>query len=134
MCSQATATKRVGSKLRVGCCRKKVTAKCEENFDPSVVHRLNRLDRVETVISRWLEIKSFAQPVEERFGGSFPDTHGAITLHVAVTAYRTKSCAGLSDLPAQEHQVHDLLDICNRVLMLRQTHRSEERRVGKEWR
>src|ERR1041385_721746 len=122
MCSQATATTRVGSKLRVGCGRKEVTAKCEEDFNLAVVHCLNGSNCVESVISRRLKIKRLPQPIEKQFGRTLPNSERAITLHIAMTPHRTKTPARLSDLPAQQHQVHDLLNVCVRVLMLREPH------------
>src|ERR1051325_5694501 len=119
---QATATKCRSSKLSIGCCRKKVTTKGEENFDLSIVHRLNGLDCVVAVISRRLEIKYFAKLFEKRFSGAFPNTHGAIALHVAVTSHRTHTRARFPDLSAQKHQVHDLLNVRDRVLVLREAH------------
>src|SRR6185369_1026274 len=47
---------------------------------------------------------------------------GAIALHVAVAADRTKTGARFSQLPAQQHQIDDLLDVGDRVLVLSQTH------------
>src|SRR6476619_2677798 len=106
---QATTTQCRSSKLGIRCCRKKVTTEREENFDLPVVHGLNGVNRVEAMISRRLEIKYFTELVEERLSRSFPDTHCAIALHVTVPAHRTQTRAGFSDLPAQKHQVHDLL-------------------------
>src|SRR5437763_6920596 len=66
--------------------------------------------------------KFLFQAVEELRGGLLPNSHRAITLHVAVPAHRTQPTARLAELAAQHHQIHDLLDVCDRIFMLRQAH------------
>src|SRR5829696_779518 len=86
------------------------------------MHCLDGPDRIETMPARRLEIEYFAKLVEKRLSRTLPDTDCAITLHVAVPAHRTKSGPRLSDLAPQEHEVDDLLDVCDRIAVLRQAH------------
>ena len=44
--------------------------------------------------------------VEERHRWAFVDTHGAVTLHVAMATHRAQPCAGAADIAAQQQQVH----------------------------
>src|ERR1051325_698132 len=119
---EATTTQPCRSKFRVRSGGKKCAAECEEDFDLTVVHRADRLDRVVPVIARRLEVEYFAELVEKRFGRSFPDADSAIALHVAVPAHGTHTRARFSNLPAQQHQVYDLLNVRYRVLVLRESH------------
>jgi len=53
--------------------------------------------------ARRLEIEFHSQLVEKRVGGSLPNSHGAITLHVAVSTNRAEASARLANLPTQQH-------------------------------
>src|SRR4051794_17417844 len=74
------------------------------------------------MISRRLEVEYLSKSIEKGFGRPFPDADGSIALHVAVTPHRTKPRARLTNLTAQQHQVHDLLNVRDCVAMLRQSH------------
>src|SRR4029078_7619187 len=93
------------------------------------MHCVDRAHCVEAVVSWRLEVKGLAEFIEKRFSRSLPDPDGAIALHVAVTTHGTQSGARLSDLPAQQHQVDDLLNVRDGVAMLRQSHRPTEDRT-----
>src|SRR5262249_46359239 len=106
-----------------------VAAESEEHFRLPVVHCLNGFDGVEAVIAWRFEIKLRAEPVQKRSGRPLPNPDCTVALNVAVTAHRTNSRARFADLPAQQHQVDDLLDVRDRVAMLRQTHGPAEDRA-----
>src|SRR5437762_2149920 len=118
MCGQTTAPQRVRGVLRVRSRGKKISAQAEKYFCFAFMHCLNRMHRVVAVFARRLEIKFCGQFVEKLFARLFPNSHRAVTLNVAVTAHRTKTCTRLAELTAQKHQVDDLLYVADRVLML----------------
>src|SRR5258705_11630725 len=118
---QAAATQSLSRIFRVLRRGKKVAAQREEHFRTSIMHRLDCFDRVEAVLTRRLEIKFSSELVEKGFSGSFPNSHSAIALHITMAAHRTKAGAWVADLPTQQHQVNDLLDIGHGVLVLGQT-------------
>src|SRR6185295_19418507 len=95
----------------------------------SVVHRMNRTHCIVAMVSRWLEIKGFAETIQEQLGWPFPNTNRAIALHVAVTTHRTEACARFSDLATQQHQVDDLLDVRDGIAVLRKSHGPAEDRA-----
>ena len=70
-----------------------------------------------------LKSKLISETLQERGAWSLPDTHGAVALHIAVTAYRACACTGASKMTAKQKKVDDLLDVRHRVLVLRETHR-----------
>src|SRR5258706_15482348 len=86
------------------------------------MHRLNRMHSIETMPPRRTKTKLFAQPIEKIRAGLFPDAHGAIALHVAVTTDGTQARARLSHLSTEQHQVDDLLNVGDGVLVLSQAH------------
>src|SRR4029077_13397440 len=47
---------------------------------------------------------------------------GAVALHIAVPAHRTSSSTRSPQIAAQHQEVHDLLDIRDRVAVLREPH------------
>ena len=86
------------------------------------MHRLNRVHGIEAVPAGRLKIEFLFQAVKELRGRLLPDAHGAIALHIAVTAHGTQTRARLTQLSAQQHQVDDLLNVGDGVLVLGQTH------------
>src|SRR5258708_11309780 len=86
------------------------------------MHRLDRMHGIPAVPSRWPKTEFCAQSIKKIRAWLFPDTHRAIALHVAMTTHRAQTRAGLSHLSAQQHQVDDLLDIGDSILMLSQAH------------
>src|SRR6266404_1469782 len=86
------------------------------------MHRLDRMHGIPAVPARRPKTEFCAQSIKKIRAWLFPDTHRAIALHVAMTTDRTQTRAGLSHLSAQQHQVDDLLDIGDRILMLSQAH------------
>src|SRR6185503_18127805 len=115
----STAPQGGGGKLGVGSGRKKVSAECEEHFHLSVVHCLNSSDGVEAMIARRLEVINVTELFQKTLGRPLPDADGAIALHVAVPAHRTEARARLADLSAQQHEVDDLLNVCDCIAVLR---------------
>src|SRR3982751_2350428 len=102
--------------------RKKGSAERKENRCVSVMHRSNRIHGVVTVTSRRLEFELNTKFFKEGLSWTFGDPHRAIALHITVTADGAKSGAGLSQLTAQQHEVHNFLNVCDCILMLRQSH------------
>src|SRR5437870_5015352 len=123
VCGPPSAAKRLGRVFRVRRRGEKVPAESKEDLRAPFVHRLNRVYRIVTVAAWWFEIEFRTEAFKKLFARLFPDAHGAITLHVAMTTDRTKSRARFANLAAQKHQVDDLLNVADRVLVLRQTHR-----------
>ncbi len=72
--------------------------------------------------ARRFKIEFAAKAVEKSIRRPFPDSHRAIALHIAVPANRTKPRARFSNLPAQQHQVHDLLNVGHGIFVLSQAH------------
>src|SRR5258706_505019 len=120
--SQITAPQRVAGVFGVGSRRKKVAAKRKEDPSFTGVHRRNRLDCVVAVVARWLETEFVSKFLKEGVRRPLPDPHCAIALNVAVPSHRTESGAAFANLPAAQHQVHNLLNVADRILVLSQAH------------
>src|SRR5713226_9083090 len=71
---------------------------------------------------RRLKTKFGAKLIQKFFAGSFPNSHRAIALHVAVAAHGAQASTWLAELPAQKHHVDDFLNVRDRILVLRQAH------------
>src|SRR5258707_6931241 len=82
------------------------------------------MHRVVTMKARRLKIEFRAQLLQKLFAWLFPNSHSAIALHVAVAAHRTQPGPRLPNLSAQKHEVDDLLNVGDSVLMLGQAHRT----------
>src|SRR5439155_20170495 len=119
---QTTTTQSLSRVLSVGSRGKKISAQRKEHFCFSAVHRLNRMDRIVAMVPRRPTPKLLFQAVEELRGWLLPNSHRAIALDVTVTAHRTKTRTRFAELSAQHHQVHDLLNVGDRVFVLRQSH------------
>ena len=109
--------------------RKEIPAEREKYFRLSVVHRLDRLDRVEPVIARRFKPKLRAQSFQKSGRRPLPNADGAIALNVAVPTHRAQTRTGLADLPAQQHQVDDLLNVRHCVAVLGKAHGPTEDRA-----
>src|SRR5438270_12198846 len=118
MHGQTTATQSLSRVLSVRSCGKKISTQRKENFCSSAMHRLNRMDRIVAMMPWRPKSKFLFQTVEELRGWLLPNSHGAIALHVAVAAHRTKTRPRFAQLSAQHHQVHDLLDVRHRIFVL----------------
>src|ERR1043165_5505202 len=127
--SQPTTSQRGRGEIRIGRGGKKVTTEREEHFCLSVLHRMNRSHRIESMISRRFEIKGFPESIQKNFSWPLPNTNRAIALHVAVPTHRTETRAWFADLASQQHQVDDLLDVCDCIAVLRQSHGPAEDRA-----
>src|SRR3984893_9930268 len=86
------------------------------------MHRLNAIDGVSAMFSRRSEMKLCAESIEKLIAHFLPDTHGAITLHIAMSTYRTWAGTGPSDVAAQQQKIDHLLDRGHRVFVLGQSH------------
>ena len=99
-----------------------VSAEGEEDLAVAVAHLFDRAHHVHAGFARRLEAVDVAQLVEQGGRWLFPDAHGAIALHIAVTADRARARAGSADIAAQQEQVHDHLDRRDRMRVLRDAH------------
>ena len=69
------------------------------------------------------EIEFLPEAGHEFVAHFFPDAHGAVALHIAVTAHRADARALSADLAAQQMQIDDGLHVGDAVLVLREAHR-----------
>ena len=119
---QLAARKRLGGERGVGSRGKKISAKRKKYFYGARVHGLNGFNRAVTVLLRRREMKFFSQAAQKFRRGSLPNSHGAITLHIAVATHRTRARARLSKMSAQQKKIDNFLNVANGVAMLRKTH------------
>src|SRR6185312_10471165 len=103
--------------------REEVAAETDEHLDLALVHRFDRTDGVETLLLRRLEMELARQAGQILGAHLLPDTHGAIALHVAVTANWSNTGASPADVAAQQREVHDRLHVGDAVLVLGDAHR-----------
>src|SRR4051794_30931804 len=75
------------------------------------------------MLRRRCEIELLAQRLHEVIAHLFPDAHGPVTLHIAVTAYWTDTGSQTSDMTSQQIEIDDRLHIADAISMLRQPHR-----------
>ena len=87
------------------------------------MHLLNRLHRIGPLLARRIEIEFMAKLLHEHFVHALPDPHRPVALHVRMTAHRTRTRSRTPDVPAEEEEIHDLLNSRDRVPMLGQSHR-----------
>ncbi|MCY1429018.1 hypothetical protein D9M71_449200 [compost metagenome] len=73
---------------RVGGGLGEVATQGDKHFRTPLLHRANRHHGVVTVLARWLEGEAFFQGIEQIGGRQLVDAHGAVALHVTVTANR----------------------------------------------
>src|SRR6266700_2097969 len=109
--------------MRVGRGAQEIATQADEHFELARVHGLNRPHGIEPVPLRRGKVELLAERGQKLWAHLFPDTHGAIALHVAVTAHRTEPRSAPADLPAQERKVYDTLHVLHAVLVLRDAHR-----------
>src|SRR5205085_2460011 len=88
-----------------------------------VNHAHRVLDADESVSARRLEVELARERVQENFRRSLPDAHRSVALHVRVAAHGARARAGAAQLPAKQKQIDYLLNVRDRVLVLRQPHR-----------
>ena len=100
-----------------------VAAQRDQHFHFAAQHRFDRFHRVVAQRAVGGKVKVALQAVEQRFGRLLVDPHGAVTLDVAVAAYRAQAGARFAQLPEQQLQVGDFAHRSNGVFMLRHAHR-----------
>src|SRR6266404_7198283 len=88
----------------------------------AVNHRLNSVDDIVPMSTRRLEAEHSLELVEECRLRLLVDAHGAVALHVRMTAYRADPRPGLAEIAAQQQQIHDLLHVCSAEPMLGDPH------------
>src|SRR5215203_5215798 len=118
MCRDSTTAQSGGGKFRVRSRGKKITTQCKKDFAFPVMHRPDRVDGVESMISGWLKVEFHTKSIEKGVSWALPNSHGSITLNVAVASDGTKTCALNTNLPAHQHQVYDLLNVSHGILVL----------------
>ncbi|MCY1422905.1 hypothetical protein D9M71_386040 [compost metagenome] len=99
-----------------------VAAKADEDLGLALEHRVDGFHGVVTVLPRHLESEAPFQRIQQRRWRPVVDAHGAVALHVAVTAHRTETGAGAADVAAQQLQVDDFLDGRHRMAVLGDAH------------
>ena len=119
---QPTRAQRLPGSRRVRRGHGEIAAQPDEYPHLAAQHGVDRVDHVQAVMARRLEAEHLLQPVEERLRRFLLDPHGAVTLHVGVSAHRAQPRAALADLAAHHHQVRQDLDVGDRVLVLGQAH------------
>src|SRR6185295_18526473 len=92
---QITASQSLSREFRVRRGRKEIAAESKEDLRCALMHRLNRVHRIVSVLTRRLETKFRAQLIQKIIAGLLPDAHRAIALHVAMATHRTQTRAGL---------------------------------------
>ncbi len=73
-------------------------------------------------LSWWVKVEDLSQGLQKFRCGVFGDAHGAVALHIAMSAYRTGACALPADVSAQQQKVDDLLHVGHGIFMLRHAH------------
>src|SRR2546422_4020695 len=76
--------------------------------------------------ARRFKVELSCQPVKKDVAWPFSDGHRAVSLNITVAAHWTESRSGFSNLPAQQHQVDDLLNVTHCILVLRKDHGTAE--------
>src|SRR5215469_7679131 len=84
----------------------------------SVEHRVQRFDGVVARFLRWFKVELLFQRVQERFGRTLPDSHGAVTLYVGMPADTYGSCTGAPHVAANEEEIHNHRDVVDAVALL----------------
>ncbi|CAM5307556.1 hypothetical protein STENM327S_06075 [Streptomyces tendae] len=100
----------------------KLPRDAEEDLDPALPHRLDRVHRVQAVGARRVEAELVAQGVQEGVRHLLPDAHRAVALHVAVAAHGAGAGSGPAEVAAQQQEVDDLPDGGHAVLVLGDAH------------
>lgn len=95
----------------------------EEELDAALEHRADGVHGVESVVAGRVEAELLLQGVEEGVGHLLPDAHGAVALHIAVSAHGAGSGARPAQIAAQHEEVDELADGGHRVLVLGDAHR-----------
>ena len=116
---QLAVSQRLGGVGKVGRAKREVAAERDEDLHVAAVHRLDRRDRAESRLARWVDPADLAEAVEKRRVGTVIDAAGSVALHVAVPADRARSRSLASDVAPQEQQVDDLAHRIDAVLVLR---------------
>ena len=119
MRGDAAFLQRFGGIFRVRCRGEKISAHAEEELNFPFVHLLDCFDRVGAVLARRTELKFAAELIKKRVAHPFPNSHRAIALHIRMTAHRTRTGAGSTNIAAEEQKIHDFLDGGDGVLVLR---------------
>ena len=86
------------------------------------MHPLDRVDNCGSMFARGGELVPGTKLVEKGGSWSFPNAHGAVALHIAMTANWTSTATLFSDISAKQQKVGHLSDGCHSVFMLSQPH------------
>ena len=134
---QPAALEGLGGVVRVGRGRQEVAAHADEDLDAAVVHRLESLRRCRgRVARRRIEVELLCPALSGIPGLIFsqmPIVRSPCTLLWPRTGHRPAPRP--ADLPAQQREVDDLLDVGDAVLVLREAHRpGADHPLGRRWR
>ena len=105
-CQRAAAQRGLGDR-GVRSRRREVAAHAHEHLGPAVAHGADRIDGVDTVLTRADDAEALVEGGKELLGHLLPDAHRAIALHVGMSTHRAQSGAGLADHPAHQQHVGD---------------------------
>ena len=120
-CKPGPAQRLLGG-VRIRACDREVASEAHEGPRAAREECLDRLDGRGAGCTRWLEAELGPQTVEKGGLGALPDPHGPVALDVAVPAYRAHPRARLAEVPPEQEQVHDLLDVGDTEAVLGETH------------
>src|SRR5436305_652799 len=96
--------------LGIGDRADEIAAHADEHLGGAVVHRLDRFDRMMSVLTRRIEAEYIANAVEIFLARLFVDPDGAIALDVGMAADRRDTRAGLAEISLEQEEVGDLLE------------------------
>ena len=113
----------------IGVAAAKFSAHSDEHLRVAVTHRPDRIDGVVAMLAGSGDAEARVQRRQERFGHLLPDAHGAVALHVGVSADGAHPGAGLADHAPHQKQVRGLADGDHRVPLLGQAHRPADHRA-----
>ena len=102
---QVAIAQRLPCHVGVGRGCSKITAERKKHFAAACQHQFDGFNRIDTVVTRRLKAKHFLQFVQQTRRRLFPDAHGAIALHIAVPAHRTRASARPANVAAHQQQV-----------------------------
>ena len=100
----------------------KIAAQRKKHLALPCQHLADGLHGVHTRLARWLKAEHITQLVQQGSGRLFPDTHGAVALHIAVAAHRARPGALAAHIAAHHQPAHDGLNGGHGVLVLRDAH------------
>ena len=99
-----------------------VSSKVDEHAGPAVREGFKGTHNVGTRRARCIEPERGREPIEKHWLRCAPYAHRAVALHVGMATDGAQPCAGPTDAPRQQREVHDVADGGDRVTVLRHAH------------